>query len=133
MTGAVHALVGAALGSLFENKSSAFLTGVISHAICDVIPHKDLSAKAEVALMACVMTILERWKGLDSTEFWGALGAISPDIEHGLSLIGILPEDLKLFPTHIENGKYHGKKSDEQVSQLIIVFVCLFILLIDRE
>lgn len=133
MTGAVHALVGAALGSFLDNKGSAFFTGVVSHAICDVIPHKDLTTDGEVGLMAAVMILLERWKGFDSEEFWGALGAICPDFEHGLSFLGITSDDLKIFPTHIENGKYHGKKSNEQISQLLIAILCIIILLLEKD
>ncbi len=127
MTGAVHAAIGAALGSLLKKRKLAFAAGVISHAIADSVPHKDYSVKVELALLAASMTTIAMRYGLDSPEFSGALGAISPDFEHGLSTFGIMPEDCKVFPTHINYGKYHGRESSERVSQLVVTIVSVVV------
>lgn len=120
MIGAVHACIGACVGSFFKNKECAAAAGVVSHAIADMIPHKDLDPKIEVPLLIGALIAIANVDGVDSTEFWGALGAVSPDIEHGLCVAGLIKEDQKIFPTHINGGIYHGGDSGERWSQLAI-------------
>lgn len=120
MIGAVHAGIGAAVGSLCRKPTSAFLVGLASHAVADAVPHRDYPPKIEIPLMTAVMLGVAATKGLRSTEFWGALGAILPDIEHGLALAGLTSSDRELFPTHLKNGKYHGPDSGERWSQLVV-------------
>jgi hypothetical protein len=120
MIGAVHACIGAALGTLFKRKSTAFTAGLVSHAVADALPHHDYPPKIEVPLMAATMLLIGKLKGFDSPEFWGALGAIAPDAEHGLSAIGVGSFERELFPTHLGNAKLHGPCSDERISQAIV-------------
>jgi len=120
MGGAVHALIGAAIGSFMDNKIGAFTAGVASHVIADVLPHKDYDPAVEVGLMAAALAGIAKFRGVDSPEFWGAIGAIAPDTEHALMLSGLINADQEVFPTHIENGKYHGPDSGEQLSQWLI-------------
>lgn len=120
MGGAVHALIGAAIGSIVKNKTGAFAAGLASHAVADAMPHKDCSAATEVALMATAIAAIAKWRGIDSPEFWGALGAIAPDTEHALLLAGLITNEQEIFPTHIDNGKYHGADCGERISQILI-------------
>lgn len=120
MTGAVHASIGAAVGSLCKGRASAFLAGVVSHLVADMIPHKDFPPSIEVPLMAAAVTGIAAWRGTDSTEFWGTLGAIAPDSEHGLFVAGAIASEQRVFPTHISDGKYHGRESNERWSQFLI-------------
>jgi hypothetical protein len=123
--GAVHAGIGAAIGAILRKKSSAFLAGIASHLVADAIPHTDFPVKVEVPLMAGTLACIAAWCGADSPEFWGALGGIAPDAEHGLLVAGIITPDQEKFPTHVRNGKYHGHSSGERLSQLIIGLAAL--------
>lgn len=125
MIGAVHAGIGAALGAILRKKSSAFLAGVASHLVADAIPHTDFSVKVEVPLMAGALACIAAWRGADSPEFYGALGGIAPDAEHALLISGIITSDQEMFPTHVQNGKYHGRGSGERWSQLLIALAAV--------
>jgi hypothetical protein len=118
--GAVHAIVGAAVGLLFKRKSAAFAAGVASHLITDALPHDDLDPKLEIPLLAVTLAGIAKWRGIDSTEFWGALGGIAPDAEHGLLLAGLVKQEQEVFPTHIRDGIFHGRERGERWSQLLI-------------
>jgi hypothetical protein len=120
VTGIVHSLIGAGLGALFKNRAAAFAGGVISHAIADALPHRDLDPKIEVPLLVASLTAIAARYGLRSTQFAGALGAVLPDSEHALLLAGIIDETDEAFPTHIDKGKYHGPDSGEHLSQVCI-------------
>jgi hypothetical protein len=128
MIGAVHAAVGAAIGTFCRKKSTAFAAGFVSHAVCDAVPHHDFPPKVEVPLMAAAVLLIGKLKGFDSPEFWGALGAISPDSEHGLAATGLTSFDRELFPTHMNNARLHGRCSNERLSQAIIAGVSALVL-----
>jgi hypothetical protein len=123
--GAVHASIGAALGSLSRTKAGAFAAGVASHLIADLIPHRDLPPKVEVPLMAAAIAGIAAWRGVDSPEVWGALGGIAPDAEHALLVPGLINTDQEVFPTHLKDGKYHGRDSGERWSQALIVLAAV--------
>jgi len=133
MIGAVHACIGAGVGSFFRNKSAAFVSGVVSHLVADALPHKDLAPEIEVPLMAGMMAGIAAWKGLDSPEFWGAMGGISPDVEHGLLVAGIINKEQKVFPSHIRDGKWHGEESNERLSQLLLSIAGLVVVALNTE
>jgi len=126
--GAVHAAIGAFVGSLCKKRTSAFAAGAVSHAVADAVPHEDFSARLEVPLLLAALTGLAAWKGADSPEFAGALGAVLPDTEHGLVLTGLITVDQEVFPTHIQNGKYHGRHTNERISQAFIAGACVIAL-----
>jgi hypothetical protein len=128
MIGAVHATIGAAIGALCKRKSSAFVAGVISHVVADALPHHDFPPKVEVPLVAATVLLIGKFKGFDSPEFWGALGAIAPDSEHGLALALGTGFDHELFPTHMAGAKFHGCNSNERLSQLIMAAASAFCL-----
>ncbi len=120
MIGAVHVGVGAALGAILRDRSSAFLAGVASHVITDVLPHRDYEAKVEVPLLVAALGGVAAWKGPNSPEFWGAIGAVAPDIEHALLVAGVIKPEHELFPTHLHNGKHHGRKTRRRWPQLAV-------------
>jgi hypothetical protein len=127
MTGAAHASMGAALGALIKKPALAFAAGMLSHIIADSVPHKDLTVKQEVAAMGITIGYIAVRHGLKSPEFCGALGAICPDFEHGLTELGIIPKKRESFPTHISDGKYHGRESKERISQALTFIACIAI------
>ena len=131
MTGFVHAIVGACVGSFFANRPCAFVAGVASHAVLDAIPHKDFNPKTEIPLAAAALAVIAAWRGVDSPEFIAALGGVCPDIEHGLEMAGVITTDDKVFPTHVFDGKYHALESNERLSQLLIVAAALAILAVN--
>ncbi len=133
MTGAVHASIGAGVGSFCKNKSTAFVSGVISHLVADMLPHKDLSPAIEVPLLLGALAGIAAWKGLDSPEFWGAVGGVIPDSEHALLLAGLIDETQEIFPTHIDNGKWHGPENGERISQILIAAAALAAVVLNEE
>lgn len=120
MIGAVHASIGAAVGSFFKRKSSAFLAGVASHVVADMLPHTDFRPTIEVPLLAASLAGIAGWRGVDSPEFCGALGAIAPDAEHAFLEAGLIEPSDEVFPTHLDDGKHHGPETGERWSQFII-------------
>ncbi len=91
MIASVHALVGATIGRLCGSHAAALAAGIVSHAACDVVPHKDLSLKVEAPLLAATMTLLAWRCGIKSPELAGAVGAVLPDVENGAWMIGLMP------------------------------------------
>lgn len=133
MIGAVHASIGAAIGTFCKNKSTAFVAGLVSHAVADALPHHDFPPKVEVPLMAGTVLLIGKLKGFDSPEFWGALGAIAPDTEHGLAAIGIGDFENEFFPTHLDNARLHGPSSNERLSQAIVAAAAALALALQRR
>ena len=121
MIGAVHACVGAGVGSFFKSKTAAFAAGVLSHLAMDALPHKDFSPAVEAPLVLGAIAGIATWKGLDSPELWGALGGVAPDFEHALLVAGIIGPQHEVFPTHIVDGNWHGTEHGERWSQLFLV------------
>jgi hypothetical protein len=104
MTGSVHAALGAAIGRFVPNPFLAFGLGLASHAAGDVIPHHDMGPAETPIVFATVlqMGVLHGWK---SGQFWGALGAMAPDLEHIPAELAKDPRRFdpmpeKFFPTH---------------------------------
>jgi hypothetical protein len=124
--GSVHACIGAGVGSFTDRKCVAFAAGVLSHAVADSLPHRDLAPEHEAPLLLGTLAGIACWKGLDSPEFWGALGGVLPDFEHALVVAGLMGPERRIFPTHIDGGKWHGDESGtERWSQLILIAVSL--------
>lgn len=104
MTGSVHAALGAAIGRFVKNKPLAFVLGVGSHFVGDIVPHHDMGP-AETPIVFATMARIAQQHGWNSPQFWGALGGICPDFEHIPAELRKDPRrfkamDDKLFPTH---------------------------------
>ena len=130
MLGCVHACIGAAVGSLFKRKPAAFAGGVVSHVVADLIPHTDFDPKIDVPIAAAIIAGIAKFKGVDSPEFWGAIGAVAPDSEHALLLAGLIGQDDEIFPTHGGADALHGRETHEQGSQILIAAAALAVVAI---
>ena len=120
----VHGLIGAALGKVLKDKKLAFIAGVASHFVADMIPHRDLSVEAESVLAAGSLAAITATQGTASAAFWGALGAMLPDTENAINYLR--GEGRYFFPSHTDR---HGPKVGEIISQVGIALICLAILL----
>ena len=128
MMGAVHAGIGAALGSLCKTRTGAFVAGIASHVIADILPHTDYPPKVEAPLVAASLAGIAAWRGVDSPEFWGAIGAVAPDVEHGLKHIGLITEEQEIFPTHGPDPCPHGGETGEHWSQALITIAAVVLI-----
>ncbi len=101
MTVITHLAVGAAAGSFTDNAAGAALLGMLSHVPLDVLPHYEFDKMwLEVAAVSAVFAAM-LVAGMGRTGiFWGAVGAVAPDIENLLWKVGILPRERKVFPGH---------------------------------
>ncbi|MEJ5297290.1 MAG: hypothetical protein WHZ52_04550 [Armatimonadota bacterium] len=100
MTGSAHACIGTVVGALTGSPGKALAAGVVSHAICDIIPHSEAPRALDLVLAGAALGGIAAGFGARSAEFWGAVGAVIPDVEHGLVLAGLMEEHHCLFPTH---------------------------------
>jgi hypothetical protein len=126
----VHAAVGAAVGSIVGRRRAALMGGIVSHAICDLLPHRDYDPKIEAPLAAIVFAYLAKRYGVDSPQFIGATGAVLPDFENGLRVLGIIHHDSMLFPTHNDKCPWflgHGEKVESPLSQAVLAAIALVI------
>jgi hypothetical protein len=129
---AVHALVGAAVGKRVGKRGGAFACGVATHLLCDLLPHKDLDPKVEAPLLAATLGVLAWRCGVNSPEFLGAVGAITPDFENAAAVTGLIPKDAMVFPTH-QGDHHHGPKVDSVLPQGILAAVCAAYVLLDKD
>jgi len=108
-----HALVGGALGLAIDGGGAvAFVVGVLTHALLDMMPHHDPDPEdaADVLLFVgfnaatLLATVrLHRQSGGAPEVLWGAVGGALPDLEHLLffrACGGFELCEKKLFPTH---------------------------------
>ncbi|HVF10941.1 MAG TPA: hypothetical protein VNA16_09075 [Abditibacteriaceae bacterium] len=112
MIGSVHVALGAALGNRIKNKPLAFIAGFASHLLGDAVPHYDMGL-TELPLMFGTLAFIIQKHGWNSPQFFGAAGAVLPDLEHIPAELRKDPRrhepmDEKLFPTH-NNRVPHGK------------------------
>jgi len=121
MMGAVHAILGAAVGSLSSRRSVAFLAGVGTHLIGDLLPHRDYGAATELPLVAAALSLVAAEGGLSSPAFWGAVGGAAPDLENLAQRLGLTDGAGSVFPTH---RWWHGARRDEVLSQAALCLLC---------
>lgn len=129
---AVHAAIGAALGRLVKRKDGAFAVGVASHLLADLLPHKDFEPKVEAPLAAAILGLIALRCGVNSPEFLGAAGAVSPDVENAAQVFGLLAPEKMLFPTH-QGEHHHGPKVKSALPQGILAVICLVFVLLPRR
>lgn len=130
---AVHAAVGAAIGKAVGKTGGAFASGIATHLIGDLLPHKDFDPRAEAPLLALTLGVIGWRCGLKSPEFAGAVGAIAPDFENAAGVTGLIPKTAMRFPTHIGDGKHHGPKVKSAWPQGVLALVCLLFVFWPKE
>lgn len=101
-----HVATGALAGHGRSGLRDAFLTGLVTHAAMDVIPHGEVHDEYfELFTGAAGVVALAARHGWASPITIGAIGAIVPDMEHIPQVFGVrVPA---LFPTH-RFGVLHG-------------------------
>ncbi len=125
MNTGIHALVGAALGSLVRDRPKAFLVGVAAHLPTDLLPHFHLSDAGEVLTAVASLAFIRMRYGRNSPEFAGALGALLPDLEVVANRLHLLPEKSQIFPTH---RGHHGGRQNHPATELLLALGSLVIL-----
>jgi hypothetical protein len=126
---AVHAVVGATVGTLSGSRGGAFASGVATHLLGDLLRHKDLDPKVEAPLLAATLGLLAWRCGLTSPAVAGAVGAVLPDVENAAWMTGISRKPRCAFPTHVEDGKHHGPKAASAWPQGVLAAACLALVL----
>lgn len=119
MTGAAHVLLGAAAGHCTGHPVAAFVAGVASHALGDLLPHRDFDLAVEAPLTAAALVAIGAWHGLDSPAFAGAIGGVLPDLENAAEKVALIPPEQSRFPTH--NGRWpHGRAIGSVANQVLL-------------
>jgi hypothetical protein len=96
-----HTCLNAAVGTLFKKPLAAAIAGIASHALLDLLPHKDISAhKAEGATVLLLLGIVGSSCGWSSPAFWCAMGGVLPDVEQVLPWTDPKRGRRRYFPTH---------------------------------
>lgn len=132
MMASVHAAVGAAIGRLVGHRGAAFGAGVVSHLLCDLMPHRDLTPKVEASLLALVLGAIALRRGIDSPEMAGAAGAVAPDLENAAHVVGAIPFERMVFPSH-QGDHSHGPKMTSIAPQVALAALCLAVALAPRR
>lgn len=134
MTVITHLAVGAAAGSFTDNAAGAALLGLVSHVPLDILPHYEFEKMwVEVAVVVAVFAAMLA-AGMGRTGiFWGAVGAVVPDIENLLWRLGILPDERKVFPGHsprLYRFFPHGRTLGPRHALTQIALVCASLVVI---
>lgn len=127
MTGAAHAGMGAALGALIRKPALAFTAGILSHVLADAVPHRDLKARYEIPMAVGALAVVAARHGARSAQFWGALGAVVPDLEHGLVELGLRHSRQELFHGRFSFGERLASALEGRISQPLLFAACLLV------
>jgi hypothetical protein len=122
---AVHALVGAAVGRAAGSRTPALAAGVATHLLGDLLPHRDFDPKVEAPLLAGTLALLALRCGVNSPEMAGAVGGVLPDVENAAQIVGLIPKASVRFPTHVGDGKHHGRPVASALPQGVLAAACL--------
>jgi hypothetical protein len=112
---AAHAILAGAVGTLARRRRTAFVAGVGTHLIADLLPHRDFDIATETALAIAAVTAIGGAAGFHSPAFAGALGGVAPDLENGLVRAGLVKRPH--FPTHTG---IHGRATRGVASQALL-------------
>lgn len=121
MTATAHVAIGAGLGGLIRDPAKAFIAGVISHHFADSVNHKEAPPSLDGPMAVGILLFLRIRYGRRSPQYWGALGAIIPDLEHVLREIGLLKTNRRFFTSHRPGA--HGKPTEEFGTQILAAFL----------
>ena len=99
----LHVASGAAVGAATSSRRAAVALGLLSHALADRVPHRDIpSRRFEIRSGVVLLLLVALLRGPLDGATLGAAAASAPDIEHVLRLPR--PGGRKLFPSH----RFHG-------------------------
>ncbi len=124
----VHAAVGAGVGGAARDPRAAAGVGVVTHLLCDLVPHRDYDIRIEAPLALAMFVSLGVRYGVRSPQFWGAVGAVLPDAENALVVLGAFPQTKTLFPTHNKDAPWflgHGRKVRSPLPQFVLAGLSL--------
>ena len=94
---------GAAVGAAAPSRRAAVALGLLSHAVGDRIPHRDIpSRRFELRSGVALLLLVAFRRGVLDPATLGAAAASAPDLEHVVRLPR--PSGRKLFPSH----RFHG-------------------------
>ncbi len=129
MTVITHLAVGAAAGSFTDSQAGAALLGLVSHVPLDVLPHYEFEKMwVEVGVVSAVFVAMLA-AGMGRTGiFWGAVGAVVPDIENLLWKVGVLPREMKVFPGHsprLSRIFPHGRSLGRRHALTQVAMICV--------
>jgi hypothetical protein len=102
MKGTTHALVGGLAGALTGQPGAAFVAGVASHVLLDVVPHHDdnrtlhLIADGCAALAVLILAVVMRNMSMAA----GVIGGVIPDLENLPDIVFRRKGGRKIFPSH---------------------------------
>lgn len=117
-------MLAGAVGTFTRSRGRAFLAGIATHLLADLVPHRDFAVTAEVVMAAAALAAVGVVAGFDSPALAGAIGGVAPDIENGLGAVGVVGRPC--FPTH--RGA-HGRQVCEVSSQIAVSCVAFGIIL----
>lgn len=126
---AVHALVGASVGKLSGSRGAALASGIATHLLGDLLPHKDFDPKVEAPLLAATLGLLAWRFGPASPTLVGAVGGVLPDVENAAGIVGLIPKAAMRFPTHVSGGRHHGPLTTSAWPQGALALACVALLL----
>ena len=99
----LHVASGAAVGATARSRRTAVALGLLSHAVGDRIPHRDIpSRRFELRSGVALLLLVALRRGALDRATIGAAAAATPDVEHVLRLPR--PGGRKLFPSHRFEG-----------------------------
>jgi hypothetical protein len=97
------------LGGWAGHGGVAFLLGIVSHAVLDAVPHYDIEDyRVDAGLTVTGFLVLLGLGYWNTPVFWGAVGAVVPDIENLLWRMGVISESRRIFPSHTRLVR-HGR------------------------
>jgi hypothetical protein len=99
----LHVATGGLVGALASSRRSAFVLGLVAHALGDAVPHQDVASRRFETLSGFAgVGLLAAARGAFDPVVVGAVGASVPDVEHVLPLPR--PGGRKLLPSHRIRG-----------------------------
>jgi len=122
MKATTHALVGGLSGALAGRPAQAFAAGVVSHALLDVLPHRDDDRPLHLIADGCGVLVVLALAAVAGNigMIAGVLGGVIPDLEN-------VPDFLfkrkvrKFFPSHWWDHKSAARGPRTEIEPVLFV------------